>query len=93
MALSALAGVPGQGGTGLGHIPFPDASHFEGDAEGAFHFRVEGHQQESGGVLINAVNDAGARAPGFRRLPGLKRIMKAGGAGAIGEDGNAGALV
>jgi len=26
-------------------------------------------------------------------LPGLKRIMKAGGAGAIGEDGNAGALV
>jgi hypothetical protein len=45
MALSTLAGVSGQGGTGLGQVPFSDAPRFEGRAEGAFHFRIEGNQQ------------------------------------------------
>lgn len=93
MALSTLAGVSGQGGTGLGHVPFSDVPRFEGRAEGAFHFRIEGNQQQPGGVLINAVNDAGARTPGFPFLPGLQCVMKAGGAGAIGKDGNASTFV
>jgi hypothetical protein len=93
VALGAPAGVPGQGATGLGQVPFSDASRFEGRAEGAFHFRIEGDEQQPGGVLIDAVNDAGARAPGFPFLPGLQGIMKAGGAGAIGKDGNASTFV
>ena len=44
MALGALAGVPGQGGAGLGDIPFPDASRLKGRPEGAFHPGSEGDQ-------------------------------------------------
>jgi len=93
VALGALAGVPGQARTGLRHVPFSNASRFEGRAEGAFHFRSEGDEQQPGGVLINAVDDAGARTPGFPFLPGLQCLMKAGGAGAIGKDGNASTFV
>lgn len=93
MALSALAGVPGQGCACLGQVPFPDASGLEGCAEGALHVGAQGHEQESGGVLVDAVHKARARAPGFGLMPCHERIMNTGGAGAIGKHGNAGALV
>ena len=93
VAFGAVERIARKGRAALGHVPFSDASGFEGRAEGAFHFRIESHQQQPGGVLINAVDDAGARTPGFPFLPGLQCIMKAGGAGAIGKDGNASTFV
>ena len=92
MALSALAGVPGQGALAWAeyHFPMLRASKAAPRERSMLALRAT---SKSGGVLVDAVNKARARAPGFGVMPGDERIMNTEGAGAIGKHGNAGALV